>query len=292
MSSQISINPLLTTNALGSFSTQSDGYVQGIALDDPSVRNYLAGGVLANAETLPMWGGVGIYEAIPAGGSSVLGSVIGRATSLAALTGFSVFNQAHAGITTPQSPVPLTPSGGNVNFYRLGSGARIAVQADAALTSLDGGLITQQVSWDFNNQVLTPYDASTPTVSVTSMTPSFSNGVYTIAIVCAAASNVGAVGDFINISGATNTGTAGNSIVNGNFQVTAFTDNEHFSIQVTAVSGAIGTIAGTIVLNQGTGALNVRVLQVVPNNCKTVSYSAATGFATWNPNGACALILI
>ena len=36
----LSLNPMATTNALGSFGVQSDGYIQGVALDDP-VHTYL-----------------------------------------------------------------------------------------------------------------------------------------------------------------------------------------------------------------------------------------------------------
>ncbi|HAL6008877.1 TPA: hypothetical protein H6S95_003618 [Escherichia coli] len=32
----LSLNPMATTNALGSFGVQSDGYIQGVALDDPA----------------------------------------------------------------------------------------------------------------------------------------------------------------------------------------------------------------------------------------------------------------
>ena len=130
MSQSLSFNPILTTNAAGSFNIQSAGYIQGVALDDPAIRNTLAGGVLALTETLPMWGGVGIWETTPstALGSTagVLGGNVGRATGLTgatALTGFSVFNQAHHMINTPQSPVPLALPGMSVHFHRLGSGA-------------------------------------------------------------------------------------------------------------------------------------------------------------------------
>lgn len=34
----LSLNPMATTNALGSFGVQSDGYIQGVALDDPANR--------------------------------------------------------------------------------------------------------------------------------------------------------------------------------------------------------------------------------------------------------------
>ena len=43
----LSLNPMATTNALGSFGVQSDGYVQGIALDDPANRFNLAAGTVA-----------------------------------------------------------------------------------------------------------------------------------------------------------------------------------------------------------------------------------------------------
>jgi hypothetical protein len=198
MSAQVSFNPTLTTNALGSFGIQSNGLVQGFANDDPSIRNALAGGTVSSSETVPMWGGIAIYENVPEATSNQ-GGEIGRAASLDNLTGFSVFNQAYAGIQTPQSPVPLFATNATLSFYRLGSGARIAVKVDPALVSLEGGLITQQVSWNFTTQTLVAF-------SVT--------------------------------------------------------------------------------------ALPVKVLKIFASNCKTVSYDPATGFATWNNNGACALIQI
>ena len=288
----ISINPFATTNALGSFSVQSNGYIQGMSMSDPSIRNWLAGGNIAQTETLPMWGGVGIYEDFVA--DSVTGPTIGRATSLSNLTGFSVFDQATSFVSTPNSPVPLGTNGQTASFFRLGSQARIPLAIDPSLISLSGGLITQQVSWDFQNQRLQAYDASTATVSITSQTATFnsSTGVYTIAVVAAAATVVGAVGDAINISGAVNSGTGGNGLVNGNQIVTSFTDSQHFSYQVTAVSGAIGTISGTMVLNEGTGALPIKILDINASNSMIVSYNPVTGFATWNKSGACALVLI
>lgn len=293
MSNFVSFNPMLTTNAAGSFSVQSEGYVQGTALDDPAIRYQLANGVLAQTESLPMWGGVAIYEDMPNPGfGNVTGPTVGRATATANLTGFSVFNQGHAMINWPQNKVPIVGQGGTVPFFRLGTNARIPVACDPSLVSLQGGLINQQVSWDFNNQVLQPYDASTATVSITSQTASFASGVWTVAVVTAAASLVGAVGDSINISGATNSGTGGASLVNGNQIVTSFTDNQHFSYQVTAPAGAIGTIAGTQVLNQGTGALNVKVLEINQGNSKVVVWNQSLLTANWNLTGTVALIQI
>ena len=299
MVATISFNPVLTSNAAGSFNVSSAGYIQGQAMDDPSARNWLSGGVLASSETLPMWGGVAISENVPSTAvgvsSPTLGGQIIRATSLTAntagtLTGFSVFDQNHSAINSPQSPVPLVGSGMSMNFYRIGSNARIAVAANASLISLQTGVITQHVSWDFNDSVLQPYDAATATYSITSLTPTYNgNGTWTVVAVAAAATPVAAVGDTINISGATGTG---NAYVNGTQTITAFTDNEHFSFIVAAPSGAIGSLAGTIVLNYGTGALNVRVLDVQVGNSMTVTYNPITGFATWNRSGTTAIILI
>ncbi len=156
---EISINPTLTTNAAGSFNVSSLGFVQGVALDDPAIRNALSGGYLDAAETVPMWGGVAIEELTGLVGES-RGNDIKRAVSYATLTGFSVFNQNHAAINSPQSPVPLSADGMLVNFYRLGSGARIPLKIDPALITADGEIITQQVSWDFVNSMIVAFDTT------------------------------------------------------------------------------------------------------------------------------------
>lgn len=292
--SGVPFNPFGTTNAAGSFSVQSAGYVQGVYQDDPALRWALNSGNLSASATLPLWGGVPISESVAsATADATLGGSIIQATSVANITGFSVFNNAYSMVGSPSSPVPQAASAGaSVAFFRMGCGIKIPVAMDPSLASLDGSLITTQVSWDFNNQILQPFDSATATVSITSQTATFAGGVWTVAVVTAAASLVGAVGDSINISGATNTGTGGNAIVNGNQIVTAFTDNQHFSYQVTAVAGAIGTIAGTQILNQGTGALPVKVLATSLGNSMTVVYNPATGAATWNRQGYAALIQI
>lgn len=51
----LSLNPMATTNALGSFGVQSDGYIQGVALDDPANRFNLAAGTVVATETKPLW---------------------------------------------------------------------------------------------------------------------------------------------------------------------------------------------------------------------------------------------
>ena len=288
-------NAYVTTNAAGSFNPESTGFVQGMALDNAAARQFLAAGVLGQNETIPMWGGVAISEAIPGAASrpnSILGPTITRATTNALngatgqVTGFSVFDENASALNSPISPVPLVYSGGQVNFYRFGSGARIPVAMGPDLVDLEGNIITTQVSWDFNNQVLMPFDASTGTFALTSITSSFSasTGLYTMAVVAAVATPVAAVGDFINVSGVTGTGAA---LVNGNQQITAFTDNQHFSFQVAAASGAIatGALTGTLLLNYGTGALPVRVLEVQIGKSMVVAFNPLTGIATWTRSG-------
>lgn len=165
----IPFNPSATTNFPGLFVTTAHGSYPGVYVEDPATRYNLAGGTLASTETLPMWGGVALSEAIPAGGFSALGNVISRATSEANLTGFSVFNQNGAAITSPQSTVPLTLGTGQVNFFRMGSGARIWLPIDPTLVSLDGGLINQQVSWDFTNEKIIAFSSTALPVKILSI---------------------------------------------------------------------------------------------------------------------------
>jgi hypothetical protein len=131
----ISINPVLTTNAAGTFTVSLDGLMQGMAMDDPAVRYQLTGGQLAPTETLPMFGGVPIAEFIPPTGNlwdpSLQNSIM-RATAAIPANGISVFNQNHAMINSPQSNVPQADIGMLVNFYRFGSRARIALAMDPA----------------------------------------------------------------------------------------------------------------------------------------------------------------
>jgi len=153
MSSQISLNPMATTNAKGLFSTNSNGFTQGDAQDDPAVKFALAGGVLSTEAATPLWGGIPIQEFI--NDSAVLGSTVLQATANAVPTGICVFNQAFAGITTPQSTAPLYSAGMSVNFYRFGSGARIPLALDPAAISIDGELISTTVYFDYTNNWVT-----------------------------------------------------------------------------------------------------------------------------------------
>src|SRR5208283_679420 len=165
-SASLPFNYMPTTNAAGTFNVQTTGYVAGTYIEDPVSRYYLAGGVLASTETLPMWGGVGIsVSVLPNTGTNppdaTLGGLITRATTDAAaatnqLVGFSVFNQATAMVITPQNPVPVALNGMSVNWIPLGTNTRLIVPAAPALTTIEGSVITSRVSWDFVNQQLMP----------------------------------------------------------------------------------------------------------------------------------------
>lgn len=289
MGNSISINPIVQTNASGSFQTTSDGYIQGTALNDPAVRNALAGGYLMATETLPMWGGVGISELIPGAANtpnSALGTAVSRALTLAAqgtkqLTGFSVFDQDHSMVNSPQSPVPLAAAYMSVHFFRLGSRARIPVAIDPALISLEGQLITSLVSWDFGLQRLAPYVATYPANVITASSWAATGGGQ-VTYTTTTPHGVTVGGDF-TIAGETPSG------YNGTFKAIAGTTGSTLIAELPVDPGA-STVQGTLVA--GGGALPVKVLDINVGNSMTVVYDPITGFATWNRAGSCAVIQI
>lgn len=281
MANSVSFNPILTTNGLGSFSVQSDGLYQGVASDDPAARFALSAGVLSNAEVLPMWGGVGIYENIPVNGTNTLGTTVGRAPGIASLVGFSVFNQAHNGVATAQSPVPTYAGNMSVSFYRFGSGIRLGVQASAALASLDGGTTKPVVAWDFTNQQLIPFATIAATQVVTAM--SWAVGVVTVTTTTAHGL---AAGSFVNISGVTPAG------YNGLVQVVTVPTGTTFTYALATNPGAVTVQGSVTAATAAQAALPVSVLELSFGNSKTVSYNATTNFATWNTSGNVALILL
>jgi len=286
----ISFNPALTTNAANLFSASTSGMIQGEAMDDPAVRYALCQGTVDSAETLPMWGGLGIGEYVPAAtADSSFGSTLKRALTNAALTGFTVFNQGFAGLTTPQSPVPLYPAGNSVNYYRFGSGARIPLQIDSALVSLDGGLVTQQVSWDFASQKIVKYVPTYSNVTITGATWASTAGGQTTFTVGTDLTSVLSAGATIDVTGVVSTGGTGVGY-NGSFVVVSVTSTTIVVTQLSASSPGTYSSGGTVLA--GGGALNARILEIITTGAKTVAYNSTTGFATYATNGALALVLI
>jgi hypothetical protein len=147
MSGSITFNPYATTVPVNPFLNPTQGLVQGVALDDPSSKNWLEGGQLASTETLAMWGGVPIQieiNQVAAGASEGLGPQLKRSTSQANTLGWAVFNQAASMVVTPGNTVPQAGVGNYVSFYRNNTNARIVVNCDPALVAAltSGELIT------------------------------------------------------------------------------------------------------------------------------------------------------
>jgi hypothetical protein len=289
----ISVNPILTTNAAGGFSTQSTGFIQGMAFDEPAVRFQLSGGVLASTETLPLWGGVAVVESAQSSGtyqSSVkaadnpLGNLITRAVTTAAITGFSVTNQTSANIITPQSNVPTAQPGQTANYFRFGSLAKIAVACDPVLAAaLQGGSVSTQVSWDFGLQKLISYEATTAANVFTAMSwASTAGGTVT----ATTTSNHGlTVGQWFTVSGVTP------SAYNGTWQIatTNGTTGLTFLLPAASTPGAV-TVQGQI--NALGGALPVKVININIGNSKIVVWDSVNQVANYANSGTTAIIQI
>jgi len=183
MSANISFNPMATTNATGLFNTNSNGYTQGDALDDPAIKFKLASGIYAAANTTPIWGGMPMTETVASittssvPGTGILGTQLLAATSTQTdISCFCVVNQAFGGLTSPQSPAQTYSPGMSVNFYRTGSGARIPLRLNpAAIAAIEGGAVNVQFYWNWANNwiTVTNTDAALPTsFKVLSISPS------------------------------------------------------------------------------------------------------------------------
>jgi hypothetical protein len=285
MTAQITFNPYSTTVAQGLFNTTSYGLRQGTAYPDASTRYRLRGGYLSTNETLPMWGGVGVYEFVPgvAGQPAVaIGPQVGRATALTGanpLAGFSVFDQAYGMINSPQSTVPLIGSYGQVMYYPLGSLARIAVACDPNLVSLQGGPTNPSVSWDFVNQVLVPYSSTTVSSATYTSSATVSSGTYnsvTGAVSLTMSAPHGLVaGDAFTLSAMTGTGAF--ATLNGTWTATAGTAAS--TLNFTAPTGLTMTITGG---TNGTGI--IAITSAAPHGLlpgDTFELSALTGTGTF-----------
>lgn len=300
----ITLNPALASSVTGSFGTQWNGLIAGMAMPDPAVRYQLAGGFLASSETLPMWGGVLISEAIPTPPSSPpltpaqeLGGPIIRATNITGPgtagtgTGFSVFDQNYSAVNSPQSEVPLTPTYGSVHFYRFGTNQRIAVACAPGLSALEGNPINWQVSWDYVNQMLIPFSAAYGQATISGATWASTGGGQTQFTVNVDYSSEINAGDIINVANVVNTGGSSTSAFNGQWVVVSVDDATHITVAMPAASSPGTYSSGGNVLAGG-GALPVKVLKLEFGNSMTVNYSASSGFANWNRSGNAALILI
>lgn len=285
--------PLATTVAQGLFAVTANGLVQGTAYPDPSSRSWLRQGLLAQAETLPMFGGAAVYAFVPqnlsinpARPSSTLGSVLGRATGITGsfpLAGFSVFDQDYSMVNFPGNPVPIIGSGGGVFYYPMGSRARIAVQCSPNMANFQGLPIGSQLAWDFTNQLLEPYTA----VSLTALV-SYSAVTGAVSLTTSAPHGLNP-GDTVNIAGVTGTGANIGSL-NGVQVATAGTTGSTLNFTVAAGLTITTVTGGTIDANNLLPS-TVELLDVQIGNSMVVS-GPASSLYTWNFSGNAAIIKI
>ena len=285
--------PSQTTAGQGLFNgASSTGLIQGQAFPDPATRNALQSGIVSQTETLPFFGGLAITAAISpisAGGpKQPLGPVLKRATSLATLTGFSVFDQAYNLVSDPSNPVGTAGSGQSMNFYAMGSRARIAVACSPALVSLLGSQVNAPVSWDFVAQELVPYSGAYNSATITGAVWAATNGGQIDFTVGTDLTTYIGVGDQIETASIVSTGGTGGSF-NGSWTVVSISAT-HIIVSAAAASGYYGTYTSGGTVLAGGGALAVTVLDIQPSGCMVVNYNASTGYTTWNYNGAAAII--
>jgi len=274
-------NPYAITNATDSFSVQSQGFVQGDVQADPATRFQIAGGNVALTESLPLWGGIAIYEATPpaqpAGGFN--GSTIGRALNASQISGFSVQNGSNAAPTNPQNTAPTQAGGFGFNYVRLGSNNRVVVACSSSVLALVGSYNPLQFSWDQTSQTLVPYAALSGSSIATVASATYANGVITF--VTAAAHGL-TTGNYATISGAAPIGFN----VSGPVVVTNTTT---FSI---AAPNNPGTLTTPGVVYSGLGGFKATLVDVNAGNSSVIVYNSTTGNASWNNSGNAALILI
>lgn len=288
--SVLTVNPMQTTNAKGTFNIKSEGFIQGVAIDDPAARYALAFGALSNSEIKPMWGGVAVNELLPGVNPSARGANIKRATTLSELVGISVFNQAHNGLVTPQSPVPLFLSNMSVSFYRFGSGARVPVKASDAVIALAGtGIsVNQPLVWNFATDSLDVFSTVAASVDTTGITYTPATATADGFATATTASAHGlAVGAYVTITAAVPTA------YNGTVQVLSVPTGTTFTYKPASVPAGAATTQGAVgVTTQSAVALPVKIIETQMGNSKTVAYDSTTGFATWNDSGNVAVILL
>jgi hypothetical protein len=282
--SGVILNPIQTTNAAGSFFVSSDGAIQGSVFTQPDTRYKITQGTIG---ATALYAGMAIQENIPAavtlGGTGL--RLLNLAVSVATYTGFTVADQSHALITTPQSQVPVGSPGQNINFVRKGSQVEMIVACSPTLVDLDGASIAQQVSWDFYGQQLVPYIAAYAAATPSAYAYTSSTGV--LALTFATAPGPVAT-DVVQLTGF----TGAQAVLNGSW-VVASTASGGTILNLTTVAGlgAITPANGTLVA--GGGALPVSVLAIYSGNSMTVlPNSPSAGLYNWSQTGTAARILI
>jgi hypothetical protein len=141
----ISFNPALMTGAQNTFLLDTQGFIQGLTLDDWVSRAHLSSGLVASSVSQAVWGGMGVAVDVSGGEH---GESVGLA-STTQINGFTVYDQGINFIQIPGNNVPTVVAGQSVPFYKFGSKASIPVPCSAATASaLLGGTISPTLYWD------------------------------------------------------------------------------------------------------------------------------------------------
>lgn len=166
MANTISFNPFGTSSPQNTFLVDTQGYMAGLCLDDPSSRMWLRSGLVSASNTQPLWGALPVELIVPALGTQS-GLTVLLADTNPVIAGFTVFDQGYNGVIATGSNAPQYQAGMSIPFYDLGSRARVPVPVSAALASAaEGGEIIQQVSWNFTTQELDVYNSTTGALNV------------------------------------------------------------------------------------------------------------------------------
>ena len=139
-----------TTGANNTFLLNTDGFIVGTLYGKFPDRYAIEGGVVASTQATPLYGGLPLTLAVTAPtiqGSSGLGERATLATAQTNIDGWSVFDQASAGVISGFSNVPLYYANTSINFIR--SGFLVLPVNPAAVNTIAGGASNQNIFWNF-----------------------------------------------------------------------------------------------------------------------------------------------
>lgn len=158
----VSFNPAVMTAAQNTFLVSTEGFIQGIPLDDWVSGAWNNPGIVASGVTQPVWGGMGVTVA-----SSVLSStgIQGQSIGLATTTeihGFTTFDRGINMIQTPGNTVAIATAGSSIPFFLFGSNVRLPLPiASGTLANFENAAANIPLYWDTAALCLTTVSSTT-----------------------------------------------------------------------------------------------------------------------------------
>ena len=149
----VSFNPNQQTQPQNSFLLEASGWIQGLSMDNQPSRIQRETGNYTG--TAMVWGGMMINRLIPTINKNQQGPSIEIATAQQTDFAFTTNDGWYSALLVPGNDVPYVGAG-TVNYYPNGKWTRLPVACSASLAAaLEGGLMDQEVYWDFPTQTLT-----------------------------------------------------------------------------------------------------------------------------------------